>query len=98
MLKEFQELLEQPAWCRLVKFADEQMRMRQSQLLLPTHERAVPEGRPLPSDEFLKGEGSGIRLFTQLPSIMMETAKALIENEEMNNGNRTNDTSDARSA
>ena len=83
MLKEFQELLDLPAWSRLVEMATAQMKMRQDQLLMPMHERtAVSADRPLPTDEFLKGESSGVRLFTQLPNIIMESAKAVIESEK----------------
>jgi len=63
--------------------ATAQMKMRQDQLLMPMHERiAAGPDRPLPTDEFLKGESSGVRLFTQLPTIIMDSAKAVVESEK----------------
>ncbi len=98
MLKEFQELLELPAWSRLCKMAEAQMQQRQQQLLLPMHERTVPNAeRLLPTDEFLKGESAGIKLFLNLPSIITDSAKAVIENEENANGN-TRDNANGASA
>ena len=96
MLKEFQELLDLPAWSRLVEMATAQMKMRQDQLLMPMHERtAVSIDRPLPTDEFLKGESSGVRLFTQLPNIIMESAKAVIDNEKEKEDGRNDAASSA---
>jgi len=70
---------------------------RRSVLEMAEHERMREEGKLPPSDEFVKGEISGIRLFLHIPEIVMESAAALIKQEEGSddNGNEDDRNSDA---
>ena len=82
--------MELPAWVHLNSFAKKQIEHRRTQLELPEHERLVNEGRALPSDDYVKGEIQGLRLFCKIPEILIDEAKALID-QENKDGNGTTD-------
>ena len=79
--EEFRALVKSPAWGRLSSAADAQIVSRERMILAPSHEKAEVNGKPV-SEDYLKGEISGIRSFLLLPTILIENANEVLKSQE----------------
>lgn len=76
-----QDLLKSVGWARLSELANAQIEARRNMILAPEHEKPQVNGKPV-TEEFLKGEISGIRSFLQLPEVLVETTSEVIKSQE----------------
>lgn len=84
-----QDLLKSVGWARLNELAKAQIEARTHMVLAPEHEKPQVNGKPV-TEEFLKGEISGIRTFLGLPGILAEVSSELINSQEKTDGNSDN--------
>ena len=82
----FRDLLRFPGWVRLLEVAEVQCKTREKLILAPAHAREAMQV----SEEFLKGELSGIRSFMGLPEILENLASEVISAQEKANDNSDN--------
>lgn len=73
----FQELLSHQAWDQLVEVAEAQIKQRENIILGP-----APDADSMLKIEYMKGELQGIRLFLQLPGIIIEQSDVTVKQNE----------------
>ncbi len=84
-LAQMRGLVKLPAWAKLMQYANEQLTGRIDAIIL----NPVESADATLSQEYLKGEVSGIRLFTKMPEILIaELEDAVAKLEENDDDNR----------
>lgn len=82
-LSQLRGLVKLPAWEKLMRYASEQLTGRIDNIIL----NPVNGADDTLKQEYLKGEVSGIKLFTKMPEILIaELEDAIAQLEENDNG------------
>lgn len=81
--QEFQELVKSLGWAQLVEYAEKQMEHREVGL----HSQSQGLDDCI-TNEFVKGEIAGIRLFVNIPAVVIEDFESQLDEikEEVNDG------------
>src|SRR3990172_2165925 len=82
-VRDFQNLLESPAWVRLSKIVKAQLEARVNEVMLVP--AGVGEGNPISvllHAEYMKGEYNGLVSAMQLPQVQVDMINAMLANEE----------------
>lgn len=88
--REFQELLKFQGWAQLAEYAEKQISHRE--VGLQGQSQGLDQ---CISNEFVKGEIAGIRLFLNIPAVVIEDFDSQLEEikEEVNDGTSSNESS-----
>ena len=79
--RQMEEMVATAGWKRLCEIAEAQAQGRSNEVLLKATDNAYAQ-------EYMKGEVNGIRSFLKIPSVVIETSKQLIEQDEEEMGNQ----------
>jgi hypothetical protein len=74
LLSQLRGLVRSPAWDRLCEFAREQIANRQNEVNAP-----LGDAGRIYQQEFMKGELAGIKLFTEMPQMIVDDLEVQLQ-------------------